>query len=63
MEKSGQLVFSDPLSYIQFSKDGKHLFVLTSAQRTYLFDAGWLNEGRAKRCREPAGRRTKIDTA
>lgn len=38
MEKRMQLAFSDPIAYIQFSRDGKHLFVLTAGQVTYLFD-------------------------
>jgi hypothetical protein len=39
LEKRGSLVFSSPLSVLQFSGDGKRLFVLTGAQQAYLFDA------------------------
>ena len=38
MEKLGDLVFSSPLSYMKFSKDGKQLFVLTADQQSYLFN-------------------------
>ena len=45
MEKRAQLTFSDPLSYVQFSKDGKNLFVLTAGQSTYLFNTANLSSG------------------
>jgi len=38
MEKRRDLIFSTPLSFMQFSQDGKRLFVLTADQQTYLFD-------------------------
>ncbi len=38
MKKHRDLIFTDPLSHIQFSKDGKKLFVLTAGQMTYLFN-------------------------
>ncbi len=40
LEKCGQLVFASPFAYVQFSKDGKRLFVLTADQLTYLFSTG-----------------------
>ncbi len=39
MEKRGALVFSSPIAHMQFSKDGRRLFVLTAGQQSYLFDA------------------------
>ena len=38
MEERGKLVFSHPLVYVKFSKDGNRLFVLTNDQQTYLFN-------------------------
>jgi WD40 repeat protein len=38
MEERGKLVFSHPLVYVKFSKDGKLLFALTNDQSTYLFN-------------------------
>ncbi|HWQ03387.1 MAG TPA: M48 family metalloprotease [Candidatus Nitrosotenuis sp.] len=38
LEKRGSLIFSSPISYARFSKDGKQLFVLTANQQAFLFD-------------------------
>jgi WD40 repeat protein len=38
MEERGKLVFSHPLVYVKFSKDGKRLFALTNDQWMYQFN-------------------------
>jgi len=37
-ERVKELNFAKPVSFKQFSKDSKRLFVLTSDQTAYLFD-------------------------
>lgn len=39
LQKRGQLVFSSPISFWAFSKDGKRMLVLTKGQTAYTFDA------------------------
>jgi hypothetical protein len=39
MNKKDELVFSDPLSFVRYSEDGKRLLVLTRNQFVYLIDA------------------------
>jgi len=38
MEKQDQFTFSNPVSLIRFSRDGRQLFVLTSNQTAYVLD-------------------------
>jgi hypothetical protein len=42
LEKRDELVFSNPIAVARFSDDGERLFVLTSNQTAYVFDASAL---------------------
>jgi tricorn protease-like protein len=42
MEKRDELVFSNPVSMLRFSGDGRRLLVLTSNQTVYVIDAAAL---------------------
>jgi len=47
MEKRDELVFSNPVSMLRFSGDGRRLLVLTSNQTVYVIDAAALSGARA----------------
>ncbi|HVF67699.1 MAG TPA: M48 family metallopeptidase [Pyrinomonadaceae bacterium] len=47
MEKRDELVFSNPVSMLRFSGDGRRLLVLTSNQTVYVIDAAALAGARA----------------
>jgi hypothetical protein len=42
-----QYVFSSPVAFKTFSKDGKRLFVFTSDQTVYILDAGATDDARS----------------
>lgn len=44
MERLDQFIFSNPLSLLRFSEDGKRLFVMTSKQTVYLLDTSLLGK-------------------
>lgn len=47
MERRDELVFSNPVSMLRFSEDGRRLLVLTSNQAVYVLDAAALAGARA----------------
>jgi len=48
MEKRDELVFSNPVSMLRFSGDGRRLLVLTSNQTVYVLDAAALSGAKAQ---------------